>query len=46
MAMKVAGNEENMGSKAISMATRVMGKWTAMATTRAMVMAMREAGKV
>ncbi len=46
MAMRVAGNEENMGGKAIAMATRVIGKRTATATKRAMVMAIREAGKV
>jgi hypothetical protein len=41
-AMRVAGNEEGEGGKAISTATRVAGKRTAMATKRAMTMKTRE----
>jgi hypothetical protein len=33
------------GGKAMATATRVVGKWTAMATKRAMAMKTREAGK-
>jgi hypothetical protein len=44
-ATRVAGNEEGKGGKAMEMATRVKGKWTATATKRAMAMAMRMAGK-
>ncbi len=45
MAMRVAGNKEGEGSKAMAMATRMAGEWTAMETKRAMVKAMRVAGK-
>ncbi len=43
--MRVAGDEEGEGSKAMVMATRMAGKWTATATKRAMTMARRVAGK-
>ncbi len=42
MAM-VAGDKEGEGNKAMAMATRIAGEWTATATKRAMVMAMRVA---
>jgi hypothetical protein len=45
MAMRVAGDEEGKGGKAMLMATRMVGKWTATATKRVMVMATRVAGK-
>jgi hypothetical protein len=44
--MRVAGNEEGEGDKAMVMATRIAGEWTATATKRAMVMATRVAGKM
>jgi hypothetical protein len=40
--MKVAGDKESKGSKAMAMATRVAGKQTATAKKRAMSMATRE----
>ncbi len=45
--MRVAGDEEGKGSKAmaIAMAPRMTGKWSAIATKRLMAMAMRVAGK-
>ncbi len=47
--VRVAGNEECKGSKAMvmamAMATRMLGKWSAMATKRSMAMATRVAGK-
>ncbi len=39
--MRVAGNEEGKGIKAMAMATRMVGKWTVMARKRAMAMATR-----
>ncbi len=45
MAMRVAGIEEGECSKAMAMATRVMSKWMAMATTRGMVTKVKEAGE-
>ncbi len=45
MVMRVAGDEEGKGNKAMVMATRIAGKWTATATKRVMVMATRVAGK-
>jgi hypothetical protein len=45
MAMRVAGDKEGECGKAIVMVTRVVGKPTAMATKRVMLMAKREAGK-
>ncbi len=46
---RVAGDEEDKGGKAmamaIAMATRIAGKWTAMATKGAMAMVTRVAGK-
>ncbi len=45
MAMRVAGNKEGEGGKAMAMATRMAGKWTATVTKRAMAMAMRVAGE-
>ncbi len=36
MAMRVAGDEEGKGGKAMSMATRIVGKWTVTATKRVM----------
>ncbi len=44
-AMRVAGNKEGEGSKAMAMATRMEGKWMASATKRVMAMKTREAGK-
>jgi hypothetical protein len=44
-AMRVAGNEEGEGDKAMAMATRIAGEWTATATKKAMVTVMRVAGK-
>jgi hypothetical protein len=44
-AMRMAADEEGKGNKAIAMATRIAGEWTATVTKRAMVMAMRVAGK-
>jgi hypothetical protein len=43
--MRMAGDEEGKGGKARLMTTRMAGMWTAMATKRAMPMAMRVAGK-
>ncbi len=43
MAMRVAGNEEGKGGKAMAMVSRVTGKRAAMATKRAMAMAMETA---
>ncbi len=45
MAMRVAGEEEGKGGKAMALATRVVGKWTATATKRAMTTKTREVGK-
>jgi hypothetical protein len=42
--MRVAGNKEGEGSKAMAMATRVAGKQTAMLTKIAMAMKIREVG--
>ncbi len=39
MAVRVAGNKEGKGGKAMAIATRMVGKWTAMVTKRAMAMA-------
>jgi hypothetical protein len=44
-AMRVAGDKEGEGSKAMTMATRVAGEWTGMATKRAVLTATREACK-
>ncbi len=44
-AMRVGGDKEGEGSKAIAMATRIVGKLTATATKRVIVMGMRVAGK-
>jgi hypothetical protein len=44
-AMRVAGVEEGKGGKAMVMATRVAGKWTATARMRAMVTKTKEAGE-
>jgi hypothetical protein len=44
-AMRVVDNKEGENGKAMAMATRVAGDRTATATRRAMVTAMREAGK-
>jgi hypothetical protein len=38
-AMRVAGDEEGEGNKAMAMATRIEGEWTATSTNRAMVTA-------
>jgi hypothetical protein len=40
-AMRVVGNEEGKGNKAIAMATRIEGEWTATVTNRVMMMAMK-----
>jgi hypothetical protein len=45
MAMRVAGNKEGEGNKAMAMATRIAGKWTAMVTKMVMATATRVAGK-
>ncbi len=46
MAMRVAGDKEGKGGKAMVMATRVAGKWAATAMGRAMMAtATREAGR-
>ncbi len=42
MVMRVAGNEEGEGSKAMAMATRVAGERTAMMTKSAMATKTRE----
>jgi hypothetical protein len=44
-AMRVVGNKEGEGSKAIAMATRVEGKCVGTAMKRAMATTTREAGK-
>ncbi len=44
-AMRVAGDKKGKGGKAMAMATRVAGERTATVMKRAMVTAMREAGK-
>ncbi len=45
--VRVAGNKEGKGSKAMAMvmATRMAGKWSATAMTRLMALATRVAGK-
>jgi hypothetical protein len=45
MAMRMAGEEDGEGGKAMALATRVAGKWTAMAMKRTMVTKTREAGE-
>jgi hypothetical protein len=45
MATRLAGIEEGEGGKAMVMATRVVGKRTATATTRGMVTKTKEAGE-
>ncbi len=45
MAMRVAGDKEGTHSKAMAMATMVVGKQTATAMKRAMATKMREVGK-
>jgi hypothetical protein len=45
MAMRVVGEEEGKGSKAMALATRVAGKRMVTATKRVMVTKMREVGK-
>ncbi len=45
MAMRVAGEEEDEGGKAMTMATRRVGKWTAMATKRLMAITTRVTGE-
>jgi hypothetical protein len=45
IAMRVVGEEDGEGGKAIALATRVVGEWMATATKRAMATKMREAGK-
>jgi hypothetical protein len=44
-AMRVVGNEEGKSGKAMAMATRMAGEWTATATKSAMAMATRVAGE-
>ncbi len=44
-AMRVAGDEEGIGNKAMAMATRIVGEWTATATKRAMVTGTRVGGE-
>jgi hypothetical protein len=43
MGMRVAGDKKGKGNKAMVMATRIVGEWTATATKRAIVMATRVA---
>jgi hypothetical protein len=43
--MRVAGNKEGKDNKAMVMATRIAGEWTATAINRAMVMVTWVAGK-
>jgi hypothetical protein len=43
--MRVAGQEEGKGSKAMAMATRVVGKRMGTMTRRVMAMKTREAGE-
>jgi hypothetical protein len=45
MAMRVAGNKEGKGNKAMAMATRIAVEWNKTATKRAMVTATRVVGK-
>jgi hypothetical protein len=45
MVMRVVGVEQGEGGKAMAMATRVVGKWTAMAKTRVMATKTKEAGE-
>jgi hypothetical protein len=45
MVMRVVGSKESGGGMAMAIVTWVMGKWTAMATKRAMATSTREAGK-
>ncbi len=47
MNVRVAGNKEGEGSKAMAMVmmTRMAGEWSATATKRSMAMATRVAGK-
>jgi hypothetical protein len=45
MVMRVVGDEEGEGGKVMVMATRMAGKWTVMATKRAMALATRVASK-
>jgi hypothetical protein len=45
MVMRVVGNKESEGGKAMVMATRMVGKWTATAAKRATAMAMKVVGK-
>jgi hypothetical protein len=44
-AMRVVDNRDGEGDKAMVMATRIAGEWTATATKRVMVTAMRVAGE-
>ncbi len=45
--MRVVGNDEGKGSKAMAMAmaTRLAGEWSVMATKRSMATVMRVGGK-
>jgi hypothetical protein len=43
--MRVAGNKEGKGGKAMAIATRMAGKWTVTARKRVMAMETRVAGK-
>ncbi len=45
MVMRVEGNKESKGGKAMAMVTRVVGKQMAMATKKVMEMKTKEAGK-
>jgi hypothetical protein len=44
-AMRVAGDKEGKGNKAMVMATRIAGEWTAIETKRAMVTTVRVVDK-
>ncbi len=43
--VRVAGEEESKGSKAMALVTRMAGEWTAMATKRVTAIATRVAGE-
>ncbi len=43
--MRVAGDEEGKGGKAMAMATRMVGEWTVLVRKRAKATATRVAGR-
>jgi hypothetical protein len=44
-AVRVVGDKEGEGGKAMAMATRIAGEWTVTSTKRALVTATRVVGK-